>query len=48
MCCIDRLKSQGKAATRHSIPVAAFGKSGQFQSGQFNEYERLLSAKSGH
>ncbi len=32
--------------TRHSAPVAASGKSGQFQSGQFNEYEWLLSAKS--
>jgi hypothetical protein len=28
--------------------VAAFGQSGQFQSGKFNEYEWLLSAKSGH
>jgi hypothetical protein len=27
--------------------VAAIGKSGQFQSGQFNEYEWLLSARSG-
>ncbi len=38
----------GKAATRHSAPVAASGKSGQFQSGQINEYEWLLSATSGH
>jgi hypothetical protein len=30
------------------MPVAAFGKSGQFQSGQFNEYGRLLSARSRH
>ena len=27
--------------------MSAFGKSGQFQSGKFNEYERLVSAKSG-
>jgi hypothetical protein len=27
--------------------VAANGKSGQFQSGKFNEYEWLLSARSG-
>ena len=35
--------------SRHSPlnRVAAFGRSGQFQSGQFNEYGRLLSANTG-
>jgi hypothetical protein len=28
--------------------MSAFGRSGQFQSGKFNEYEWLLSARSGH
>ncbi len=34
--------------TRHSAPVAAFGKSGQFQTGQFSEIQWLLSATTGH
>ncbi len=36
------------ASQAHSSSAAAFGKSGQFQSGKFNENEWLLSAKTGH